>query len=113
MPGAAGTALRSWHVAVQVLQRTVQQRVAAIEDAEAARPWGSDNGGPVFADVYREGAVPSCDAVRAVARRLEDLGDRVETAIHASLVGDEAQASPLALAQAALDAAGRSTPDLR
>lgn len=111
-PDAAGAALRSWQAAVDQVQRLVQLRAAAIEDAEAARPWGTDNGGPLFADVYREGAAPSRDAVQALARRLEDLGVRVETALQSSLASDEAQAAALAPAQATLDA-GHPTPDPR
>ena len=112
-PDAAGAALRSWQAAVALLERVVQVRAVAIEDAEAARPWGGDNGGPVFADVYREGASPSRDAVQAMARRLEDLGVHVETALQASLASDETQAAALAPAQATLDATVRSAPDLR
>jgi multidrug resistance efflux pump len=103
-PDAAGAALRSWQAAVQQLERVLQSRAAAIEDAEASRPWGGDNGGPLFADVYRQGAVPSRDAVQAMTRRLVELGMQVGTAIQASLASDEAQAAALAPAQARLDA---------
>ncbi len=48
--------------------------------------------------------MPSWDAVRAMTRRLDELGVQVGTAIQASLASDEAQAAALAPAQAGLDA---------
>ena len=92
-PQVAASGLLAWESAAQTLSTAVQARTTAIETAQAAKPWGSDSGGPEFEAAYSKGAQPSLDAVAGTTGQITRLGQQAHQAVDASLASDEVQAT--------------------
>lgn len=91
-PQVAAAGLLAWESAAQTMSQAVQARKAAIETAQAAKPWGSDSGGPEFEAAYTKGAQPSLDAVAGTTEQITRLGQQAHQAVDASLASDDVQA---------------------
>jgi hypothetical protein len=92
-PPVAASGLLAWESSAQLLTTAVQARISAIESGQAAKPWGSDSGGPEFEAAYLEGAQPSLDAVSGTTDQITRLGQQAHQAVDASLASDAEQAA--------------------
>lgn len=92
-PPVAASGLLAWESSAQILSTAVGDRVRAIRSAEAAKPWGSDSGGPEFETVYTQGSAPSLAALSGTTEHIVRLGQQAHQAVDASLASDDEQAA--------------------